>query len=227
MHENLPFKGPLTPADVDNHGYYSNIYTSDYDKTILIKEIIHLRPHNDFILQYSIDDFIADVGSTHDVLLNSQYGLSVYIPPTQLVWGINEDGVERGYILMNKVYGHSIHNLFNINSTIAAQLDELISISLNIGQDNLDIHNWERRIPDIINSGGFINIMIGSIEPNQHSHPYLVDTYPAKTWCDYDGDIWREAIRNLSMRCGGFTFDRTEIALNSFLESPQLNNNNS
>ena len=222
MYENLPFRGPFTAAETDNCGYYTKIFFPNYRRNILIKELTNLRPHNEIVTNYDIGTFFADVGSTHCFLLSREYGLYRFIPPVQLVWGKNKQGVNRGYVLMKKVIGQDIYHYYNIDNAVATQLDELISISIRMGQDNLDLFFRERRIPDIINGSGFINIMIGTIDSNLQSKPYLVDTYPAKTWSDYEITTWNFAINDLSRRCNGFSFDRTKIALRSFLKSPQL-----
>jgi hypothetical protein len=223
MTENSPFKGPFIEEKFDNSkGFYTRIFSSVSDRSILIKELTRLRPIKGLVENYNKKTFYEDVLSTHNLLLSQQYGLSKFIPSTQLVWGKNAEGIERGFILMKRVSGKEIWNIYDIERPIAKQLDELISKSLEMGRENLDMNLGVRKIPDILDGFGFINIVVGKTDPNGPTRPYFIDTYPIKTRRDYDKKIWELAVRDLSLKSKGYPFERTRKSIKNFFNGSTL-----
>jgi hypothetical protein len=203
-------------------GDTTRIYETNRDISVLVKEVKSIwRPYTR-IEDYDANLFCREVGGDLSLLLDPKYGLTRFIPQTRLAWGRSLSGEERGFIVMKKIKGEMIYDMWDIGHHFAGELDELFTKAIMMGENNLNLEERERKIPDIINGGGFINVMIGTTDVNPIAQSYIVDTYPSSTARDYKLETWDEALRCLERQPNGFSFDNTRRALDIFFQSPQL-----
>lgn len=221
MIERLSIAG-LAPSGDYRGGYYTRIYETEQDKSILIKEVKSIWKPGLIVEDYDADLFCREVGGSLTLFLDPRYGMARFIPPTRLAWGVNLSGRERGFIIMKKVTGDKIDYAWNIDTEVATALDELLASAIAMGIDNLNLEMGERKIPDIINRPGFTNIIIGNTDVNQRVQPYIIDTYPASLGKDDSRETWDKALKVLGSRSNGFWYDRTRRALENFFQTPQL-----
>ncbi len=196
----------------------SEIGTSQYPQAPQGERLVSLVPG----LTRSIEHAGGYSSTIYETPQYPKYGLAKFIPPTRLAWGVNLDGEERGFIEMKKVTGVKLNDVWDLDPRIAADMDVLLAGALAMGMDNLDLTTGVRRIPDIINSSGFINIVIGTTDVNPQQQPYIIDTYPSSLQRDYERETWKHALAILSGDSNRFPYPSTHRKLDEFYSSPQL-----
>ncbi len=205
-------------------GYTADIYESPSDTTVVVKNVRALFDRGNRITNYDRAMFMHEVGGDLSVLRSPKYSLTEFIPKTQLAWGKENPLLqqESGFIVMEKVEGQRIQDVWELDSNLAKQLDLLLSRSLILGLHNLNVQKGVRRIPDIINALGFINIIVGATPGDPEIRPYLIDTYPASVGIDSNYGVWKEALEWLRTQSNGYEYASTQEQMRIFFKSPQL-----
>ncbi len=221
-----PFR-PLEEFQTDiSHGF-SKIEQGVGHPEILVKEITHILTST-----YTFDDFKREV--VEPIEAANDYGLGKFIPYINSVWGLNDEGQERGFLVTKRVFGENIEDVTNISLEIAEELDKFLSLSLVVA--SITLRNTDMVIlPDIsfvsysdsCKSAGLINIVIGKTDSDTREHVYLVDLYPLKDekerfdhWDVNSEKIkWEKIIENLSKLSKEYNFPETRQALGNWVAS--------
>lgn len=207
----------LVPSPNYSGGNFTEIYEIAEEPGMLAKVVQKLWVDGAEVENYSREDFKREVGGDLEFLIDNGFG--AFMPETSLEWS---EELQRGVIRTEEVDGLPISECWGIDKEVALQLDELLSRTLQVGQQNLDKNRGIRRIPDVMWQG-LINIRIGKTKSDPTPRPYLVDPYPASANVDPLMASWSDAVTTLRQQtAGGYAYPKTRLAILAFYKTPQL-----
>lgn len=210
MMERIPFK-QLSPFYVQCSGEFSKVFGTE-NPNILVKEtrsVTNGRSPYGRKERYSLNEFKRAVVEPALRLMDTRYDLARFIPPFGFVWGLNEDGEERGFIVMKKVREIPMDDAAIVDNLIPKQMDELLAACVTMEcKTNCVI------TPDVLGITLLKNIIYGTIDGNVNPQPYLIDIHPAAMLAHRKLD-WESRIYNARRRFG-YEFPLTLDALKSF-----------
>lgn len=226
-----PFQ-PLERFTEGSRGAFANIEQAKKNPDLLIKEIVWLA--EDLKPDYTFEEFEQEVVLPFRAL--QEQGFGKFIPEALPVWGKDDVGRERGYMVMKKVRGADIQYVEKLDFRLAKELDDLVAKSLDAVTNALR-SGQEIISPDIaesnVSSGNDLrNLMVGTVGGDEEKHVWLVDVYPAKTRRDQDyyEDVdpeklrreWMERIERYSAKStGGYLFPLSRDALERLIAALQ------
>ncbi len=170
--------------------------------------------------------FCKEVVKNSSLLKNTKTDLSTFIPEYLVLYGQDNIGEQKGFILMQRVNGKEIEDLDPNESEsieIAAQLDRLVCAALDFYEEtksrsDRDSDTCSGFLPDIVASPiheteyvpseqTFKNIMFGTLAEttNTNNKLFLVDTYPLMPVSDDQSvlfDCLKDSIANLEKKYG-------------------------
>ena len=129
---------------------------------------------------YTREQFFGAVGDDLALLRAPKYGLERFIPRTDLEWGVDDKGVERGFIITERVNGVGLSDYGNMDEALAADIDEMLAGLLTIGIDHSGRPELGRKgkLPDIMRFGVFNNLIVGTTISDPVVRPRIVDVHP-------------------------------------------------
>ncbi|MBI2601252.1 hypothetical protein HYW42_04845 [Candidatus Daviesbacteria bacterium] len=218
----LPFRqlGPLTDAPV---GFFVTVRQPlEAHPKVVVKELnqLMLWPREPNLQpNYRYEEFIEEVVGPMSYFTGPECPFSVYVPPTMCVWGRNEEGKERGFIVMRKVIGQGIESIEAISLEVAESLDKLLALSASDPPVVIDIAKMNST------PAHFHNIVVGKIgsEPDQ---PYYVDSYPLRVYklppslklAKMKRQKWTECMKDLKARSNGYSYPLANQVFDKYLE---------
>lgn len=232
MASEKPFKS-LEEFTEGSPGGFALIKQAKENPDVLVKEILIVADGENnrfdtfFIENYDFDAFKREV--VDPIKFLQERGFKKFIPEVQPVWGKNEDGKERGFLLMKKVKGKEIEDLEEISPRIAKELDIFISEYFAIQSETI-MSGGDIIVPDIsrFTEKGIllVDLIVGKVTGDKEDHVYLVDLYPTKrnrsyyqrTDLDVEGHDWFTLLNNLRQKAGGkYDFLPAQAALRNYL----------
>src|SRR3989338_4348338 len=233
MASEKPFK-PLEEFTEGKIGGFALIKQAKDNHDILVKDIAILRPDAEtsdsssvFLEHYDFNTFKREI--VDPIKFLQKNGFEKFIPETQPVWGKDENGEEKGFLLMKRVRGIDIEDLEKMSLRIANELDIFLSKYFEVESEAI-VSGGNIISPDIIDltEGGssLINIMIGKVYGDKEEHVYLIDLYPMEGNKNYYKKVnlekmkreWLTVLDNLSAKTeGGYDFPISKAALEKYL----------
>lgn len=180
-----------------------------------------------YVTEYSRDLFFAVLGSELALLSDSRYNLARFIPKTDLVWGVNEQGVERGFIVTERVGGVGLSEPLPMDARLANEVDEMLAGLIVMGIDHSGPPGLGRlgKIPDVMRFGTFTNIIVGTTVDDAVVHPRFVDLHPvlAPEVSGNAGKWWDIGMADLVADASGYPFGQAHAALEAlFGPAPRM-----
>lgn len=234
MASEKPFK-PLEEFTEGSPGGFALIKQAKENPDVLVKDIAILSDDNEennqsgsvFLEHYDFETFKREI--VDPIKFLQERGFNKFIPEVQPVWGKDENGEEKGFLVMKRVRGIDIEDLEKISLRIANELDIFISKSFEIESESL-MSGEDIISPDILattESGpSLANIMIGKVSGDKEEHVYLIDLYPMKGYINYfkkknlarEEKMWLMVLDNLSAKTeSGHDFPLSNAALKKYL----------
>lgn len=191
-----------------------------------IKELWTMQPR--YTSRYTEEEFNFFVRDIAHLLADPRYGLDHFLPPVMKTSWDESLPASRGTIEMSKIDGQDLEHMQSITLSQAQDLDRLLAASVRIDVETKDWYtDRQMRVrPDVIQVTDqgkpyFHSIMFGvpSGENAAQSRPqwYLIDTYPAYYFTQFDQDFdmedWKSALQNLSKRSGDYAYPLLNSAL--------------
>lgn len=233
MASEKPFK-QLEEFTEGKIGGFALIKQAKENPDVLVKEILIVdnkkkdKFNAHFTENYDFDTFKSEV--VDPIKFLQIRGFNRFIPKTEFIWGKDEDGKEKGFLLMKKVKGKEIEDLEEISPRIARELDIFLSEYFAIQSETM-MSGGDIIVPDIprfTQKKGIllVNLMVGKVAGDKEDHVYLVDLYPTKRTRIYYGRIdldeegrdWFTLLDSLRQRAGGkYDFLPAQAALRNYL----------
>lgn len=234
MASEKPFK-PLEEFTEGSPGGFALIKQARENPDILVKDIQILAGekeglfsgHGAFLKDYDFATFKREV--VEPIRFLQSRGFDKFIPKTEFVWAKDDDGKEKGFLLMKKVKGKEVEDLEEMSPEIARELDIFLSNYFKVESETLML-GGDIISPDIWDfaEGGLSlnNIIVGKTSGDKEEHVYLVDLYPTKGGKDYYKnaslekiwDQWFSLFNNLRRKAGGkYDFLPAQAALRNYL----------
>lgn len=162
-----PFK-PLEEFTERGPGGFTIIEQARDNPDLLVKEVVNIiwdKDHEGDAIFY--DDYTFDVFQqeiVEPIRFLQERGFKKFIPEVQPVWGKDNNGKERGYLVTKRVRGLDLESAANLEPQVVEELDEFIAKSLMIITETLVSHT-DVVSPDILqlteNGPTLHNIIIG------------------------------------------------------------------
>ncbi len=172
----MPFR-PLVEFRPDEERDFTELYAGRKHADVLVKEITCLFMGPMTMLSYRLGDFNQFVVKPAKILVDPQNEVANFVPEVEFVWGENQRGIQRGFILNQKVRGLDLTELDKLSPTATVHLDRLIAACVVIANKTNG-----RIMPDIWDvDNSLCNITVGTIKQRTNPLPWLTDVYPLVT----------------------------------------------
>ena len=215
-------------------GGFALIKQAKENPDVLVKDIAILRPDVEnsksgsvFLETYDFDTFKREI--VDPIKFLQEHGFEKFIPALEPVWAKDEDGEEKGFLIMKRVRGVDIEDLEKMSPRIAKEFDIFLSKHFEIESEAFK-SGGDIISPDILGlteTGPMLsNLMVGKVSGDKEEHVYLVDLYPMKGSKDYflntslekENEIWASVISDLESRASGrYDFLSSRSAFKKYL----------
>lgn len=230
-----PFAGELVEKNDTIKGAFAKVKEFADDPRWIVKEVNNLDPDyygTQTKVQINFETFRDQVGKSHDLLAKSGTHLKDFIPQNFLVYGKNEEGEEKGFIVMRKIEGTELIKINKLTTEQLRQLDDLINASLDFYlETRKDLHlgpgfDYEiGYLPDLVSTkigeadvpNYLTNIMIGKEPGETEEKVYFTDTYPlGPIYGGAQDKYWQlldETLKNTETKFGQDVFTKSREKL--------------
>lgn len=199
---NYPFKRGLEDKVSVTLGVFSDIKEFKDDDRWIVKEYAYVTgsdmtewvkkrktdPNNAAEPpEMNVQIFTDGVKRSDELIEKFGQGLKRFIPEHQLIFGTNDKGEKRGFLVMKKVNGEDLEKMKAVPDELVGQLEEIIKASVEFYENSFAEPISRGYFPDLMpiqadDNARFGNLMWGELELKQGL--YLIDTYPLRRYGD-------------------------------------------
>lgn len=186
MSEPIPSEKGYTPFELGQkiaEGHTASVYEAQKNPDLLVKRVSIITEDFDSPAKETRRSYTLDAFRYHYQrnLLDMRKHVGNFMPNTELVYGLDENGDPCGWVITEKITKTkelaTEERLRALDMVMSALVDMYLSKFEKEGRDYGDGLKLVE-MPDFLGHDGGEDLMYGSTKSNSHSQYYLPDIYP-------------------------------------------------